>query len=261
MILNMVYAQPTGTIPEFTFSGSSKLVDEGDGNWKIRLLSSGTLKFTKLGNAKNGIDVFLVGGGNGGCCGRYAGGAGGRTTTKKGVTVAADTPYSVVIGAGGSPSTKASMSEYMGDSNYLGTAGGDTTAFNLTAKGGGTTRYKDGGCGGGSPAGTGTAGKGGSNGSDGENVGYSLQGSGQGTTTREFGDSNGTLYAGGGGGGALSVAGAGQGGDGGGGGSNNGYNGTANTGGGGGSTYYNGDTYVTPGKGGSGIVIIRNKRG
>lgn len=89
-------------------------------------------------------------------------------------------------------------------------------------------------------------------------------GAGQGTTTRAFGESNGTLYAGGGGG-SWSPSGhtgaVGQGGAGGGGrGRNNdnsgnidGTNGTPNTGGGSGG--FSGAK--VNGQGGSGIVIVR----
>lgn len=68
------------TIPAFTYTGDYEIVDDNDnpittssGNWKIRFLTSGTLKITDLRGAENGIDVFLAGGGGGG----GAAGAGG----------------------------------------------------------------------------------------------------------------------------------------------------------------------------------------
>lgn len=116
------------------------------------------------------------------------------------------------------------------------------------------------------------AGNGGSDGSKGEDArkvgtatgGIKTGGAGQGTTTRAFGEPNGTLYAGGGGG-SWSPSGhtgaVGQGGAGGGGrGRNNdnsgnidGTNGTPNTGGGSGG--FSGAK--VNGQGGSGIVIVR----
>ena len=123
---------------------------------------------------------------------------------------------------------------------------------------------------GGGAYGNGAVNNGGSNGGNGDpqnaaNIGidhWGSPGKGQGTTTREFGESTGTLYAGGGGAGGNGSAQA-KGGSGGGG--NGAYSGTnaqptsgeANTGGGGGGMYY-GLTNV--GKGGSGIAVIRNHR-
>ena len=52
-------------IPKFTYTGNYQFIDDGSGNWRIKFLSSGTLTFTSLGNARKGIDVFLVGGGAG----------------------------------------------------------------------------------------------------------------------------------------------------------------------------------------------------
>ncbi len=63
-------------MPEYTYTGNASLIDDGGGNWRIKLLTSGVLTFTKLGNAKGGIDLFLVGGGcagGGGYCDGYNG--------------------------------------------------------------------------------------------------------------------------------------------------------------------------------------------
>lgn len=58
--------------PKFSYTGKYEIVNDddtpytsGNKNWKIRFLTSGTLKFTDLSGAANGIDVFLVGGGGG----------------------------------------------------------------------------------------------------------------------------------------------------------------------------------------------------
>lgn len=232
---------PLSTIPEFTYTGDYEIVNDSDepitvsqDNWKIRFLTSGTLTFTNLNGAENGIDVFLVGGGGNGETIRGArGGGGGYTKTVKGVSIAIATPYTVTIGA----------------------SSGTSSAFGASANGASGADGGSGGGGGGSSSGT--SGNGGSNGGNGTAGNVSQGGTGQGRTTREFGESTGKLYSGGGGG---SAAGAGAAGD-----STAGAgaayggaakNGVANTGGGGGAAYGG-----TAGHGGSGIVIIRNARG
>ena len=232
---------PLSTIPEFTYTGDYEIVNDSDepitvsqDNWKIRFLTSGTLTFTNLNGAENGIDVFLVGGGGNGETIRGArGGGGGYTKTVKGVSIAIATPYTVTIGA----------------------SSGTSSAFGASANGASGADGGSGGGGGGSSSGT--SGNGGSNGGSGTAGNVSNGGTGQGTTTREFGESTGKLYSGGGGGSAAyagaagdSTAGAGA---------NFGgaaKNGVANTGGGGGGAYDG-----TAGRGGSGIAIIRNARG
>lgn len=232
---------PLSTIPEFTYTGDYEIVNDSDepitvsqDNWKIRFLTSGTLTFTNLNGAENGIDVFLVGGGGNGETIRGArGGGGGYTKTVKGVSIAIATPYTVTIGA----------------------SSGTSSAFGASANGASGADGGSGGGGGGSSSGT--SGNGGSNGGNGTAGNVSNGGTGQGTTTREFGESTGKLYSGGGGGSAAyagaagdSTAGAGA---------NFGgaaKNGVANTGGGGGGAYAG-----TAGRGGSGIAIIRNARG
>lgn len=235
-----------GKFPEFTYTGTYNLVDDGktdDGvqNWRIKFLTSGTLTFTKIAT---GIDVFCVGGGgNGGnSCG--AGGGGGYTKTSSFVPVK-NTGYTITIGG----------------------ARGNTSAFNTTAeagKNGGSNSGKggDGGSGGGAGRYWAYGNNGGSDGSDGiksSDNSESLPGHGQGTTTREFGETSGTLYSGGGGGGGENNArgGDGGGGNGGKGSGGSGYAGVANTGGGGGG---GGSDGGTGGSGGSGIVVIRNAR-
>lgn len=275
MIINTSGGGGTGGgIPSFTYTGDYRLIDDGDKNWRIKFLTSGTLTFQSIGNAKGGIDVFCVGGGgNGGYSAATsfgaAGGGGGYTTTVKGISVAEETPYEITIGAGGTAGSSA-------------VNGGDTSAFNVVAGGGkgvGPVYDKqpggDGGSGGGSSARWEVGAAGGSDGENGVNQ-YSANGggwqayggAGQGTTTREFGEETGDLYAGGGGGGGggdnSGIAG-GAGGDGGGGAGSaydggNGVNGSANTGGGGGGNGggWSGTGYG--GSGGSGIVVIRNAR-
>ena len=250
------------TIPDFTYTGDFEIVSDDDqpitvsqGNWKIRFLTSGTLTFTSLNGAENGIDVFLVGGGAGG--GRAAGG-GGYTKTLKAVKVSVGTAYLIEVGAGGIAGV---------GNNKAGGSGGTSSAFGASANGGkanGTSSFigSDGGSGGGAGSANGAGGKGGSDGSDGFNRDgtHRDSGKGQGTTTREFGESGGKLYAGGGGGCCTSSSKGGSGGEGGGGSGGNtsggATSGETNTGGGGGGAANN----KAGGSGGSGIVIIRNAR-
>lgn len=250
--------------PVYSYTGNAQLIDDGNYNWRIKFLTSGTLRFTSLGNAST-IDVFCVGGGGAGTHGQSdrggGGGAGGYTKTSSGVSVALNTAISVVIGAGG-----------INPSNNTGATGG-TTRFGsaVSAAGGqstlpvGTETESDGngGSGGGMRGYYDTKDntlKGGTNGGNAAYTWaqYGNRGIGQGTTTREFGESSGTLYSGGGSGAnrgedtTAIAGGAGGGGTGG-----TGTAGGTNTGGGGGG-------YARPGggggNGGSGIVVIRNHR-
>lgn len=231
MIYNMVGGASGSGLPEFTYTGNYSLIDDGDGNWRIKFLTSGTLTFTKLGSAGKGIDVFLVGGGGG--CGNANGvsdflgaGGGGYTKTTRQITVQAGVEYTIVIGAG---STKPNSSSTQ-------TRGGTTSAFNTSIEGGYSGKSISGGNGGSGGASTNGA-TGGTDGGDGSvgNMGGQA-GKGQGTTTREFGEDSGELYASGG------------------------YwdsrDGADNTGNGGGGVYLNTKTTT----GGSGIAIIRNTR-
>lgn len=242
----------------YTYTGDHEKIDDGNGNWRVKLKSSGTLTFTNLGKWDGLIDVFCVGGGCAGGSGYWdansgygKAGSGGYTQTQKNIQAAANTAYHIVIAAGGQTAFA---------------SGGNTSAFGVTA-GGGT---KLGGGSGGGAYGNGQVNNGGSDGGNGDpqdaaNIGidhWGAPGKGQGTTTREFGESTGDLYAGGGGAGGNGSQQA-KGGDGGGGdGAHSGTgvqpaDGAANTGGGGGGMYYG---LTTIGKGGSGIAVIRNHR-
>ena len=242
------------SIPDFTYTGSCKITDDSgneisvtQGDWRVRFLTSGTLTFSALNGADKGIDVFCVGGGAGGQRNEDSGygtmrpgGGGGYTTTTKKVTVKENTPYSVVVGAGGA------YLGYVKGGSY-GNSGGKTSAFGCEAKGGyaayatyGNSPGGNGGSGGGS-AGGGSGGTNGGNGGGasstdayGNSLPSNARGYGQGTTTRAFGESSGELFSSGGAGGSNSASGA------------------ANSGTGGGGA---------GGSGGSGIVIIRNARG
>ena len=200
---------------DFTYTGEYLLIDDTEGNWRIKFLTSGT--FIPL--TEQMIDVFLVGGGGGGGAGRASssgsGGGGGYTKTTKSIKIIKNTSYHIVIGAGGDG--------YPGTNIYQGTNGGNSSGFSQSVNGGNggsDTRGGDGGSGGGGGFSGRTYGMlanyeyscvGGSDGSNGvqytnytDNDRYApiklSAGAGQGTTTREFGEATGDLYAGGGGG-------------------------------------------------------------
>ena len=261
---------------DFTYTGNCTVIADSATDWRIKFLTSGVFKWlndTKL------IDVFLVGGGGGAGTSPYyddlGAAGGGYTKTAKNINMLYNAEYNIIVGEGGA-----------GRDDRIISNGGNSIAFGVTANGGQSPKYDkyasgtyigeggDGGSGGGAQEKPG-----GSDGSDGTRNSSSPGGKGQGTTTREFGESTGDLYAGGGSG--VTAPTKVQkyviisGGDGGGG-SGVAYlsvddptadwskaNGTTNTGGGGGVRGYGRSSTVGKyygGTGGSGIVIIRNAR-
>lgn len=227
--------------PEFTYIGKYKVVQDNDseisdfanwkGNWKIRFLTSGKFTVTNMHGWNGKIDVFLVGAGAGGGKDQGGGGGAGYTKVFKNMSVSVGHGYTITIGAGG-PSE---------------TTGGATSAFSNTANGGtpgesynGSNRKRRGGNGGSGGAYGGDDGAG-TPGTDGNNGSGDYGGTGQGSTTREFGEPGGKLYSAGGIGGTYQ-----QGSD----------SVSNNTGDGG----QGGMASKTGGKGASGIVIIRNAR-
>lgn len=218
---------------DFTWDGGDntcQVIDEGSGDWQMRFLSSGNLKF--LSNRL--IDEFLVGGGGAGGSAGYQqayGGGGGYTKTVKSVVLVANTVYPIVVGAGGTTHTA---------------QGGTSSAFGASAAGGfgggHSATPSMGGSGGARASLSGSSEvyyAGGTDGGNGNNSG----GVGQGTTTRAFGESTGALYAKGGDASARSsVIGPTS----------------PNTGDGGGSNWSSDNNPTYPGA--SGIVIIRNHR-
>ena len=180
--------------------GTYQVIDDDGGDWRIKFPYSGT--FTPLKNMV--IDAFLVGAGGGKGYTRCGGGGAGYTTTVRSIVLAANTSYSIVVGAAGT-NGRSSGSD--------GTNGGTTSAFSTVAAGGkGSTTGKgtqgiglsgSGGSGGGGYNISGvhaqrSAADGGTDGTDGTTI-TSAGGTGQGTTTREFGEADGELYASGGG--------------------------------------------------------------
>lgn len=227
-----------GSNPIFKYTGECSIEGSDSEGWKIKLNTSGTMTFT----SGLSIDAFLVGGGGGGGGKWGAGGGGGYTKTVTGISLSANTGYSVTIGAGGSSGSEGGSSSVVVGSTTYSVNGG---------KGGGTGNTSAG-CATGGNGGSGGGGGGGSaglEGFNGGNGGWSLYlnnayqeiycdgGTGQGSTTGEFGVPVAKLYGSGGAGsdGGQQSAGEDNTGD----------------GGGGGTTASNGS------KGGSGIVIIR----
>lgn len=239
-------------IPTYSYTGEHSLINDSNGNWRIKFLSSGT--FTP--NRTMDVDVFLVGGGGGGGAtwGSNRGGGGGGYTKTSRASVIKGTPYTITVGAGGAADVN----------------GGNSSAFNILAGGGYCGLENNGGAGGSGGGGAprdGWAGSGGYNGSNGgDSTGPSAPGkggTGQGTNTYEFGAGSGTLYSGGGGAGgnaSYGIGGAGGGGNGAQGGSVSTAGLTNTGGGGGGGINFSDGVYRAGSPGGSGIVIIRNAR-
>ena len=193
---------------DFNWSGGDgtyQVLDDGGGNWRIKFLSSGT--FTPLKNMV--IDAFLVGAGGGKGSTRCGGGGAGYTTTVGSIALAANTTYQIAIGTAGKNGYEGAGST---SSFTDGKDGGTTSAFSAAAAGGkgSTTGKGTGGIGGSGDGGSGggynlsgvyaarSSATGGTDGGDGTTA-NTAGGKGQGTTTREFGEANGDLYASGGG--------------------------------------------------------------
>ena len=197
-----------GAAPKFTYTGEYNVRDDG----VVELLTSGTLVFL----ADYAIDRFMVGGGSSGGSPNYTnyssttglgGGAGGHTRTDKGISVTKGTPIAITIGRGGAAAWGTATGRY---STWI--AGEATTwdADSVPGGNGGSVRNvvdgrtgRAGGSGGGSgAASTANVGIGGTDGGNG-GASTGAGGAGQGTTTREFGEEGGKLYAAGGGGGTF----------------------------------------------------------
>ena len=107
-------------LPTYTYTGSHQLIDEGNFNWRLRLLTSGTLTFSSVGSAgTQGAQAFLVGGGGGG------GGSGGYCVSelylKKGTKIEI--------------SITDSQSVFYGPNTMIATAGGNGTDGSSSAGG------------------------------------------------------------------------------------------------------------------------------
>nr|DAN08681.1 MAG TPA: hypothetical protein [Caudoviricetes sp.] len=261
MIVNAGYRGKVGAALNFTYTGKYNIRKDG----VVELLTSGTIVFLE----PKVIDVFMVGGGGSGIKrsgpvnSGYGGGGGGYTRTVRRINVSANTNITVTVGAGGVAENSGGSSAF---SNYA-VNGGVNGGIPGGGKGG-----SGGGSGVTSNSNYGAGGSDGGNGEDGEGGGSASKpgGSGQGFTTREFGEAAGKLYAGGGGGGRymvsatpiISIGGSGGGGSGAWVGTNNSQAaaaGVANTGGGGGGGANHLTNIIVDGaSGGSGIVCFRD---
>ena len=255
-----------------TYAGNCQLVNDGNGNWRLKLLTSNSGGSGLTISESIYVDIFMVGGGGGGGNSSYSdltqygsdswwshgsGGGGGYTKTIKKVTLGTSN-YTITIGPGGAVGSAGGNTSFVGG-NINQTASGGAASGGAGGSGGGAgcTQYYDGG------GGAGTGGKYGNAG--GSCTGRTLQdaqslsgGAGQGTTTCEFAQSangsntdltgcaSGVTAYGAGGTAAGSKA------------------GTANTGNGGDGASSSGlGTSLTSRAGyagGSGIIIIRNAR-
>ena len=227
-----------------TYTGGYEIIDEGDNNWKIKFISSGTLNLT----SSIEVDLFLVGGGGGGgasCsttpgsyCQAGGGGGGGYTKTYFAQTIAAGT-YDIVVGLGGGVGSAGGISYFNNSDLYYANGGnpGTLSVGGSGGSGGGSASCSV--CQGWDASGcvnhSSIAGIGGKFGSSGTGCSSSSGGTGQGSTTCEFGE------------GTTSSCNSGV---------------TAYSQGGRGSTYKDnsGNGGNTGGAGSSGTVIIRNKR-
>ncbi len=246
----------------FTYSASYEVTSSGD-TYRFVMKDSGSM----VVNSNTYADIFLVGGGGGGGTGNGGGGGGGGyTNTVSDQTLSAGNTYSITVGSGGAAQTAGSQSRFGSLATANGGSGGSGGGGGAGGSGGGTggasneVTHQPGNC---NPNPVG-GGNGGTNGAAGKKnaKGTSNYGTGQGSTTCEFGqgtyggscNSGVTMYAAGGNGGngkevwedfndncsRSSSASAGS-------------AGTANTGNGGNG----GKAGGTGGAGGSGIVIIK----
>lgn len=262
-----------GGKPKLKFTYTGDYVVRKDG--VVELRNSGTLVFLEPAV----IDIFMVGGGGkGGRCvttlspayyTACGGGGGGYTRTIKRLTVQGS--YEISIGAGSITANVDGGSTAWGSAYTV--VGGKSSSELPSAPVTASKGSQGGSGGGGGVISNSDYGTGGSDGNDGEQgyQGYIAGGTGQGSTTREFGEATGKLYAGGGGGGRymssqtpiVSMGGPGGGGAGGWAGSTSGQlqaptAGGANTGGGGGGAAANYEGGMQGGSGGSGIVCFRD---
>lgn len=263
--------------PKYEYTGNAELIKDSQEDWRIKFTSSGRLKW--LSKTMN-LDIFGVGGGGGGGAGNpssygaYGGGGGGSgyTKTVKSISISYNQEIDIEIGAGGPSATKGGTTKF---GSVLSVDGGNPGGSNNYSMPDGSGTYGgsggDGGSGGSggyvSGLRQGNPGVDGGNATDGTVIGASSAripgGRGQGSTTKEFGESDKPIHAGGGqgnyfipNGGKFPPSGAGP----------SGSSGTGSTSqsssgrGGGGYGGGGGGGYGSGGRGSDGVVIIRNAR-
>ena len=166
----------------FSYTGECLFFAEDNGNWRLKLLTSGVLTLLR----KTKVDIFAVGGGGGGGNGNDGsyggqGGGGGFTATVKAKSLAKNVSYTVTIGAGGAAHTPGGASSFGelctaqggeygangGDGGGYGGSGGGVpgSTANTWAKraGGAGGKYKENGIAGETNTGSGGGGGGGHN--------------------------------------------------------------------------------------------------
>lgn len=256
------------TKPVYEYSGKHEYIDDGDGNWRIKFTTSGKLRWL---SSITKIDIFGVGGGGGGggttstYGGSGGGGGSGYTKTVKLVEITNNQEIDVVIGAGGRASSAGGTTTF---GSILSVNGGQPGGTSSSSDDDANARGGNGGSGGGPACLLNVMGGGpGFDGKSGKKISNSYitvkGGRGQGTTTREFGESDGPLHAGGGQGmwqyDQSVPAGSGPAG-------HTGTNGNAHPtyrpgrGGGGYGGGGGGSLQAAGGAGSAGVVIIRNSR-
>lgn len=98
LVFNVCFGRSGGSSSNpagYTYTGDSEFIDEGNGNFMLKLLSSGTLTINKLNSLKNGADLLLVAGGKTGIL--HTGGKGGGVNAVSNKTVDKGS-YNIVIG-------------------------------------------------------------------------------------------------------------------------------------------------------------------
>ena len=116
-----------GDNPLVVYTGNCEVIDDGDGNYRVKFLSSGDLTL----NVPLNVDLFLVGGGGGGSSG---GGGGGYTKTyfDQSISLGVQT---IVVGSGGA-ATKAGGVSYFGDKTVYFANGGNASSGGNGGNGG-----------------------------------------------------------------------------------------------------------------------------
>lgn len=241
----MRYGSAARNMPKYEYTGSKPLfLSDSQGNWELVFLADCTITFSKLPGP---VEAFLVGGGaKAGLSEGYApsgyakggdGGRGGGTLTAS-PSLQAGVQYPVVIGQSGTSTAAFGLTAGSGQGAYGGAGAQSSAAGNgsdgVLAFGTGDTLYENG-----TPIRFGASGGGGA----------------------ARGDWNHSLLPAGSGG----ATGGGDGGAGDGSETATSRDGKPNTGGGGGggsrnNTRYSEGNFPSPGRGGSGIVILRNAR-
>lgn len=269
---------------KYEYTGVANYTESGTDDWELEFDSSGT--FTPYETIS--VDIFAVGGGGGGSYGPVnnwtsAGGGGGQIFYQRKITLQANQPYSIVIGAGGAGGTSSAQAGKAGGDTYLAKSGTKLyTAFGATAQEWVDTndhvRGGSGGSGGAAAVKWSTltanvaaekrGGENGESGTYGSTFGSSWSDTGAGeyyknyANMRKFRSNSGAIYGSGGGHGGYSgtyTVGAGGGGSGAGDGSSvsgmRGSSGTVNRGGGGGGGWNS-----NGGAGGSGVLFLRKAK-